>query len=481
MHDTDLRSTVRLALLIALLVAPGRAVAQPSSGRTALAPGDVAITGATVVTMSRDSVLRDATVLVRGGRIAAVGPSSRVPIPAGARRIDGRGKFVVPGFADMHAHLYADEWVADSIAPAELGVMLAHGVTTARLMIGTALHRALRRRIERGELAGPQLYVASPQVSGDSAANSYVVRSLDDARRAVRLASDSGYDFVKLTTNIPPDVYDAIVTEAAQRRIPVVGHVDPRVGVARALRARQQIEHLDNYMESVLADSAPSRASVSDVGAYRAANWATLDHVDDRKVEAIAGATARAGVHVTPTLAFFHLWFATEQTDSAVRSRPDYAHIPPRMRDLYERARARYWQNPPSSARRARYVAVRNRLVRAIIDSGGHVMAGSDAPGGLMGYGWTLHRELEMLVAAGLSPHEALAAATIVPARWLGADREWGTIAPGRRADLVLLDADPLRDIRNTTRIATVLVGGRVLERPALDAAIARAGRLLNP
>lgn len=468
---------------LAVCATAGAQPANPVRGtsRSALAPGDVAITGATVVTMTRDSVLRDATVLVHDGRIAAVGPASRVRIPAGARRIDGRGKFVVPGFADMHAHLYADEWVADSIAPAELGVMLAHGVTTARLMIGTALHRDLRKRIERGAMVGPQLFIASPQVSGDSSANTYVVRSPADARRAVRQAVDSGYDFVKLTTNLPLDVYDAIVAEAGQRRIPVVGHVDPRVGVARALRAHQQIEHLDNYMESVVADSAPSRASVSDVGAYRAANWATLDYVDDRKVEAIAGATARAGVYVTPTLAFFHLWFATEQSDSLVRSRPDYAHIPPRMRDLYERSRVRYWQNPPSAARRARYVAVRNRLVRAIVDSGGHVMAGSDAPGGLMGYGWTLHRELEMLVAAGLSPFEALAAATIVPARWLGAERDWGSVAPGGRADLVLLDADPLRDIRNTTRIGAVLIGGRVLERATLDASIEKARRLLNP
>jgi imidazolonepropionase-like amidohydrolase len=470
-----------LALASLAACASAGAGAQSAAGRTALAPGVVAITGATVVTMTRDSVLRDATVLVRDGRIAAVGPAARVQVPAGARRIDGRGKFVVPGLADMHAHLYADEWVADSVAPAELGVMLAHGVTTARLMIGTAVHRDLRRRIERGALVGPQLYIASPQVSGDSAVNTYVVRSPEEARRAVGLAAHSGYDFVKLTTNITPEIYDALVAAAAERRIPLVGHVDPRVGVARALGARQQIEHLDNYMESVLADSAPSRASVSDVGAYRAANWATLDHVDDRKVEAIAGATARAGVHVTPTLAFFHLWFATEQSDSVVRARPDYAHIPARMRTLYERARSRYWQTPPSATRRARYVAVRNRLVRAIVDSGGHVMAGSDAPGGLMGYGWTMHRELEMLVAAGLTPWQALAAATTVPARWLGAEREWGSIAPGRRADLVLLDADPLRDIRNTTRIAAVLIGGRVLERPMLDESIERARRLLNP
>ncbi|HKH92462.1 MAG TPA: hypothetical protein VKA54_11700, partial [Gemmatimonadaceae bacterium] len=198
----------RFGLPLALLAACAGAAAQPagaarSASRSALAPGDFAITGATVVTMTRDSVLRDATVLVRNGRITAVGPASAVKIPSGTRRIDGRGKFIVPGLADMHAHLYADEWVADSIAPAELGVMPAHGVTAARLMIGTAVHRQLRRRIERGELTGPHIWIASPQVSGDSSVNTYVVRAPADAQRAVRLASDSGYDFVKLTTNLP--------------------------------------------------------------------------------------------------------------------------------------------------------------------------------------------------------------------------------------------------------------------------------------
>lgn len=476
-----LARSCRLMLLATASAGAQAVLVQSSTSRTALAPGVVAITGATVVTMTSDSVLHDATVLVRDGRIAAVGPAARVRVPAGARRIDGRGRFVIPGLADMHAHLYADEWVADSIAGPELAVYLAHGVTTARLLIGTAEHRRLRRSIERGRTLGPQLWIASPQVSGDSAVNTLVVRSAGDARRAVNIARDSGYDFVKLTTNLTPEIYDAIVTEAEKRRIPVVGHVDPRVGVARALRARQQIEHLDNYMESVLADSAPSRVSVSDAGAYRLARWETLDHVDDRKVEAIAGATARAGVYVTPTLAFFRLWFATRQTDADIRARPDYAHIPPKMRDLYERARTRYWQNPPSDARRARYIAVRNRMVRAIVDSGGYIMAGSDAPGGLMCYGWTLHRELAMLVDAGLTPLQALASATTVPARFLGAERQWGSIAAGRRADLVLLDADPLRDIRNTTRISSVMIGGRVLERPALDAGVERARRLLNP
>ena len=154
-----------LRLSLAFVATAASAGAQPvdSPSRTALAPGVVAITGATVVTMTRDSVLRDATILVRDGRIAAVGPSARVTIPRGARRIDGRGKFVIPGLADMHAHLYADEWVADSIAPYELAVMVAHGTTTARLMIGTATHRRLRPSISpRSVLRRRRRWVAVP-------------------------------------------------------------------------------------------------------------------------------------------------------------------------------------------------------------------------------------------------------------------------------------------------------------------------------
>ena len=189
----------------------------------------------------------------------------------------------------------------------------------------------------------------------------------------------------------------------------------------------------------------------------------------------------RAGVYVTPTLAFFRLWFATRLDSNVVKARPDYAHIPPKMRDLYLRGHTRYWQDPPSDARRARYIAVRNRLVRAIVDSGGSIMAGSDAPGGLMGYGWTLHRELEMLLDAGLTPYQALETATTVPARFLKAGAEWGNIAPGKRADLLVLSANPLTDIRNTTAIQRVAIGGRWIDRTAMDRMIHDAGVRLNP
>jgi imidazolonepropionase-like amidohydrolase len=443
-----------------LMVMP-RAAAQPSRG--ALTPGSFAITGVSVVAMTSANILKDSTVLVRDGGIVAVGPSGSVTVPPDARVIDGRRKFVIPGLADMHTHLFSDEEVPDSMAADEFGVMLANGVTTIRLMIGRPGHLTMRRDIEAGRLLGPQLWVASPQLTGRKDINCRVVTTPDEARAAVKEAADAGYDFIKLTLFITPEVFEAVASEAARNGIRVVGHVDPRVGVARALAEGQHIEHLDNYMESVLADSAPSRNSVSDRGVFRIKNWESLDFVDDAKVMKIARATADARVFTTPTLTMFKLAFAQRQSDDEIRARPEWGLMPPKHRALYLGANKKYWANPPSEARRKRYIEVRNRLVKEIANAGGKIMAGSDTPEWFLGYGFTLHRELENLVAAGLTPYQALESATRNPAEFLHALTEWGTIEAGKRADLVLLSANPLDDIRNTTRIEGVSIGGRWL------------------
>lgn len=464
-----------IILLLVLAIQDPRG---PSRG--ALADGIVAIENVSVVPMTSDTVLAGRTVIVRGGRIASVTPSRQARVPAGARRIDGRGRFLIPGLADMHTHLFSDDAVHDSAGPAELGVILANGVTAARIMIGTPEHLAYRQQIASGAIAGPQLFVASPQFIGRTDQNARVVRTPEEARAAVQAVAQEGYDFIKLTLDITPEVYDAVVVAAARLRIPVVGHVDPRVGVARALAAGHHVEHLDNYMESVLADSSPTRVSVSDLGLFRLANWATLDHVDDAKVARIAGETARSGTYTTPTLNMFRSAFALRQTDQEMRSRPDWDMMPPAWRRGYLRAHQRFWSNPPSEARRRRFEQVRGNLVKAIADSGGRIMAGSDSPEWLHVYGFAIHRELEALVAAGLTPYQALRAATVNPAAFVGASADWGTIEPGKRADFVLVDGNPLTDIRQTARILGVSTGGRWLDRAELDAMIRRGSRAID-
>jgi imidazolonepropionase-like amidohydrolase len=398
--------------------------------------------------------------------------------------IDGTGKYLIPGLADMHTHLFSDaEAVDDSAGPAELGVMLANGVTTARLMIGTPAHLVLRTSVAEGSVLGPKLWVAGPQIAGRPDENTIVATTDSAARRAVRTIRAAGYDFVKLTNFISLPVYLAVIDEARKASIRVVGHVDPAVGIRRALGTGEQLEHLDSFFEAILADSAPIRESVTQYGVFRNPNWASLDYIDDRKIDRLAGEVARAGVVIGPTQNVFNTAFALGETDSAIRNRPDWNMWPESLREGYLRAKARYWNAEgvaaKTDARRRRYVEVRNRLVKAIHDSGGRIMAGSDTPEWFHTYGWGLHRELEALVAAGLTPFEALEAATVVPAEFLGV-RDFGTLTVGKRADLLLLSSNPLDDIRNTTRIEAVVFGGRWLDRTQLDAMLARGPRAIH-
>jgi hypothetical protein len=310
--------------------------------------------------------------------------------------------------------------------------------------------------------------------------NSYLVKTPDEARDAVRRAVEGGYDFVKITF-VTRALYDAVIDEARTRRIRVVGHVDPDVGLARALETGEQLEHLDSYFEAVLADSSPVKESVTQYNLYRDSAWRSLDYIDDARIARVAGMTARARAVIGPTQNVFNTAFAKGESDSTIRSRPDWETYPAALRDGYLRARARYW-GPASQAhrteqRRRRFVEVRNKLVKAIHDSGAMIIAGSDTPEWFHVYGWGLHRELQAYIEAGLRPYDALRTATVNPATFLQATGDWGTIEPGKRADLVLLAANPLQAIRNTTRIDAVVFGGRVLERPELDAMILRGRR----
>ena len=469
------------AFLLAFLAVRGipRATAAPAQARTRgpLTPGALAITNVSVIPMTRDTVLRGVTVIVQDGRIARVQPAGSAA-PRGARTLDGRGKFLIPGLADLHVHLFADgPSVADSAGAAELGVMLANGVTTARIMIGTPAHLPLGSDITAGRVLGPKLWVASPHVNNRDPENAYLVSTPAEARDAVRRAVESGYDFVKVTFVTRP-LYDAVIDEARTRRIRVVGHVDPDVGLARALETGEQLEHLDSYFEALLADSSPSKVSVTQGGVFRDSAWRSLDYIDDAKIARVAGMTARARAVIGPTQNVFNTAFAKGESDSTIRNRPDWEIWPTVLREQYLRARTRYWspasQLHRTEQRRQRYIDVRNRLVKAIHDSGGTIVAGSDTPEWFHTYGWGLHRELQAYVDAGLRPYDALRTATVNPATYLQPNADWGTIEIGKRADLILLAANPLDDIRNTARIDAVVFGGRVLDRAALESMIAR-------
>lgn len=452
-----------ILLLLILLVAV-------SSAAKTKTPTTLAFVDVNVVPMDKERVLPHQTVMVRNGAIVEIGDVKRIKIPAGAQRIDGTGKFLIPGLSDMHVHLFTDDDFPDALAEDEFKIMIAHGVTTIRLMTGTPEQLALRGKSAKGEIIAPTIYAASPQFTGRKSSNAYVVTTELAGRAAVRESKQAGYDFIKVTTFLKPEIYEAIVDEAQKQNIRVVGHADSRsVGLARALKARQQIEHLDSYLEALLPETSPVKGSVSDIYLYNPKNWESLDYLDESKIPELARLTVQSNPFVTPTLHLFKFTFGKGRTEESFKSQPDLRFYPQKTIDLWMGVSRKYLSTAAPIEKREKYITIRNKITKAIYDAGGRVMAGSDTPEWLMLYGHTLHLELIDLRDAGLSNYAALEAATRNPALFFGTLDKTGTIEKGKQADLVLLEANPLEDIANTQKRAGVMLKGKYYPQPAMN------------
>lgn len=431
-----------------------------------------AFVGVNVIPMDRERVLTNQTVLVSGSAITAVGDVHNVKVPKDAIRIDGTGKYLIPGLVDMHTHLLSDsDEYPDSIGPDELRVMVANGVTTVRFMIGTPELLILRGRSADGEIVAPTIFVASPHLTGREQGNDFVVKTPDEARDAVRRSKAAGYDFIKITTFVPSLVYEAAVDEAKRQRIRVVGHADSRfVGVERAWKAGQQIEHLDGYMELLLKPDAPMKGSISDLYIYNPENWKSFDHIDESRIPEIARKTVRSNPFVDPTQHFMKNSFGRLRTEEEIRAQPDFKFYPPKVQqqwlDFYKKNRM---LNSVPLEKRQRWIGLREKLIKAIHDAGGKIMTGSDTPEFLWLYGYGIHHELQALKEAGLSNYAVLAAATRNPQEFLGTLDRVGIIGKGQRADLVLLNANPLDNIAATKDRAGVMLKGKWYPQSELD------------
>jgi imidazolonepropionase-like amidohydrolase len=453
----------RIIVLLFLLLVSVPAVAQTQTGT-------VAFVDVNVIPMDKERVLQHQSVIVRNGVIAEIGDAKRIKIPAGAQRIEGAGKFLIPGLTDMHVHLFTDDEFPDELAEDELRIMIAYGVTTIRLMTGTPEQLGLRRKSAAGEIVAPTIYAASPQFTGRKSTNAHVVTTEAEARTAVSKSKQDGYDFIKVTTYLKPEVYEAIVDEAAKQNIRVVGHADSRtVGLTRALKAKQQIEHLDSYLEALLPESSPVKGSVSDIYLYNPKNWESIDYLDENRIPEIAKQTVNSNPFVVPTLHLFKFTFGKGRTEESFMAQPDIRFYPKKVVDLWMGVSKRYLSTAAPIEKREKYIAIRNKLVKAIYDAGGHMMAGSDTPEWLMLYGHTLHLELIDLRDAGLSNYAALEAATRNPALFFGTLNKTGTIEKGKRADLVLLEANPLDDIANTQKRAGVMLNGKYYQQAEMS------------
>lgn len=417
----------------------------------------IAFVNVNVVPFDRERILEDQTVIVLDGRIAQIGPAASVKVPAGALKIDGRGKYLMPGLADMHVHLAP---VAD-LAGQQLQLFLANGVTTVRNMIGKPEHLQLRDRVAKGELPGPTIYTAGPPMLGNT------VPTPEAAEQAVVEQKKAGYDLIKVHEGLSPETYEAIVATAKRERIPFAGHVTATVGLTRALEAKQtSIEHLDGYLQAMVADNSPVKPGPSQL-----VLGPVLEHIDESKIPTLAAATRKAGVWNDPTLTLFKLIVSDAKAED-LSQWPELQYVPAKMREAFTRQKQSTSDIPAPSSERQRYIELRNKMLIALHAAGAKLLVGPDSPQFFLVPGFATHRELQSFVDAGLKPYDAIEAATRNPGEYfaevMNIKRDFGTVETGMRADLLLLDANPLESVANLSKRAGVMVRGRWLPESEL-------------
>jgi imidazolonepropionase-like amidohydrolase len=441
--------TLAAALLLSL--PPGQA-----------ADSVVAFVNVTVIPMDRERTIPRQTVVVRGNRIVAIGPTDRVRVPAGSAKVDGRGKFLIPGLAEMHAHIPGGD-APDSVVQRTLFLYVSGGITTIRGMLGHPRHLDLRARAARNELLSPTIYTSGPSLNGNS------VPTPGSAARIVAEQKAAGYDFLKIHPGIAGEVFDTLAATARRLGIRFAGHVPLDVGLARALETGYaSIDHLDGYVEAMVRDGSPVPASESQFFGLNLG-----EYLDESKLPALVEATRDARVWNVATEVLMENLMPGEGVE-ALERRPEMRYVSSGTVAKWAETKKSFLRETGSSEESARRVLqVRRKLIKALHAGGAGLLLGSDAPQIYNVPGFSVHRELAALVAAGLTPYQALETGTRNVAVFFGTLPTSGTIGVGKRADLVLLDANPLLDVGNTTRRAGVMLRGRWLPRTEIETRLA--------
>jgi imidazolonepropionase-like amidohydrolase len=418
---------VQLALAQDIPVSPEEPQAPSEEAQR---PAVVAFVNVNVVPMDRERILPQQTVIVRADRIREIGPVDTTDIPEGALRIDGRDKYLMPGLVDMHAHLPKNY-------QQDLSLFIANGVTTVRNMWGENYHLKLREEINKGKLIGPTIYTTGPIIDGypPLRPNFVVAETPEQAAQLVAEHKKAGFDYIKVYDHLSKEVYDAIVEAAAKHEMLVMGHVPWAVGLEHALAAGQHsVEHLTGYNRFLQVEDTRS--------------W---QQIDETKIPHIAHATREAGTWNCPTLVLYQKRMNGEEAEQELKQA--YMKYVPLFKKQWWLWSRRYSNPDPKRVYR---MSNRKRMTKALHDAGARILLGTDT--GVTGF--ALHQELRIFVDAGLTPYEAIKAGTHDAAECLGELDEFGTISPGLRADLILIEDNPLEDVGNAAKRIGVMARG---------------------
>ena len=427
-------------LLLSLVLGAAVYAAQP-------ADGTVAFVNVNVIPMDRENVLTDQTVVVSGGKIASIGPAAKAQVPAGATKVDAKGKYLMPALAEMHAHVPGGQ-APDAAVERVIFLYAANGIGTIRSMLGHPRHVPLRERLAKGELFGPRMWSSGPSFNGNS------VTSPEVATQMVKDQKAAGYDFLKIHPGVSRESFDAMDATADSLGVTYSGHVPLDVGLHRALEAKYAtIDHLDGYVEALAPAGSPASQTFG-------LNLTSV--VDESKIPDLVAKTKASGVAQVPTEILLENWLGPQSAET-MAAWPEMKYAQPGEVQKWTEVKKKYEQFPAEA--RQKLLTIRRRLIKDLHAAGVTILLGSDGPQIWNVPGFSAHRELGTYVASGLTPYQALVTGTRNVAAFFKVEKEAGTVTAGKRADLILLDANPLADIANTMKIAGVMMGGKWMSK----------------
>ena len=428
-------------------------------------PGLTAFTNVNVLPMTSDAVLPDQTVVVRDGVITAAGPAGEVDVPRGATVVAGEGRFLMPGLAEMHAHVPPGDDPPREEVEDILFLYVANGITTIRGMLGSAYQIPLAEELERGEVLGPNFYVGAPSLNGGTAPTPEAAETL------VRAHVEAGYHLQKIHPGVPLAAWDHMVEVADEIGLTFAGHVPADVGLVHAMETGMStVDHLDGYVQAVASDDVQAQVNAGEISLGGLARG-----VDEARLEEIVRMTIQHDVYVVPTMYLWENLYGAPDTETILQQ-PEMKYVSPRTRESWAwRGAGGGGQSDPEGI--AAFFQLRKRILKELSDAGAGILMGTDSPQLFNVPGFALHRELEVMSDAGMSNYEILKSGTVTVGEYvashLGLDGNFGTIAAGQRADLVLLGSNPLDDLVNLFDRVGVMVRGRWVSRDAIDAGLA--------
>jgi imidazolonepropionase-like amidohydrolase len=421
---------------------------------------EVVFRSVTLVPMDKEQVIENQTVVVKDGKITAIGSPGKVKHSKNALIVDGKGKYLLPGLAEMHAHVPPVDDLEQMKEVLQLFTL--HGITTIRGMLGHPRHLELRSKLQSGELVGPRFYTSGPSLNGNS------VKTPEAGAEMVRQQKQAGYDFLKLHPGLNNETFSAIAKTANQEGMPFAGHVSYEVGVWRAIEAGYaSIDHMDGFVESLV----PGLEAIPEQEAGLFAMY-IADQADTTRIPKLMMALREKNIWVVPTQALAERWMSPAESPEALAGKPEMKYMAPKTVQNWAASKQKMLTDPRYDADAiTRYVDLRRKLIKACQDNQVGLLLGCDAPQVFNVPGISTHQELEYLVAAGLSPYEALRTGTVNIGRYYERE-DMGVLKVGAVADLLLLGGNPLEDITQTQRIEGILIGHTYLPKTYITQAL---------